>query len=137
MRNHLDGRGSLSEEALGEFIEFFLKVCLDQIRFMGKLLQPDLLQTRIRLWAEEQIRVGRLPSKSGMILDAILYRGSLPRGDVESVVGTADRQARRIVAALVDRGAVHSEGPRAPLRLAFPATLAARWLPGLFPELPE
>ncbi|MBL8210629.1 MAG: Fic family protein [Bryobacterales bacterium] len=136
-RNHLDGRGSLSEEALGEFIEFFLQVCLDQIRFMRRLLQPDLLQTRIRLWTEEEIRLGTLPSKSGMILDAILYRGTLPRGEVESIVGTGDRQARRIVAALVDRGAVQSDSPRASLRLAFPATLASRWLPGLFPELPD
>jgi len=28
------------------------------------------------------------------------------------------------------------ESTRAPLRLAFPATLAARWMPGLFPERP-
>lgn len=30
-RNDLDGRGSLSEEALGAFTEFFLKVCIDQV----------------------------------------------------------------------------------------------------------
>jgi hypothetical protein len=27
-----------------------------------------------------------------------------------------------------------SESTRAPLRLAFPAALAHRWMPGLFPE---
>jgi hypothetical protein len=29
---------------------------------------------------------------------------------------------------------LESESPRAPLRLTFPATLAQRWMPGLFPE---
>ena len=81
--------------------------------------------------------MGRLPPKAGAILEALLYRGELPRGDIDVVAGTGDRQARRIVSALVDRGALTSDGPRAPLRLAFPATLAARWLPGLFPELPN
>src|SRR6202012_4872406 len=33
-RNDLDGRGTLSEEALAEFTRFFLTVCLDQVSFM-------------------------------------------------------------------------------------------------------
>src|SRR5215472_1838361 len=33
-RNDLDGRGSLSEEALAEFSRFFLSVCIDQVTFM-------------------------------------------------------------------------------------------------------
>jgi hypothetical protein len=39
-----------------------------------------------------------------------------------------------VVSALIDQGVLTSESTRAPLRLAFPATLAARWMPGLFPE---
>jgi len=35
---------------------------------------------------------------------------------------------------LIESGVLHSESPRAPLRLYFPAALAARWMPGLFPE---
>jgi hypothetical protein len=50
------------------------------------------------------------------------------------LVGTGERQARRVVSALIERGVLLSESTRAPLRLAFPATLAARWMPGLFPE---
>ena len=50
-----------------------------------------------------------------------------------AVVGTGERQARRIVSTLVDKGVLISVNPRAPLRLAFPATLASRWMPGLFP----
>ena len=103
---------------------------------MEKLVQPEELRARIQLWVEEEIRLDRLPPKSGAILDAVLYRGELPRGDVAAVVGTGDRQARRVVSALLDRGVLTSASTRASLRLVFPATLAYRWMPGLFPDKP-
>lgn len=133
-RNDLDGRGNLSEEALAEFARFFLSVCIDQITFMESLVQPERLRTRIVLWAEEEVRVAGLPPKSTSILEAVLYRGKLPRGDAAGVVGASERHARRIVSALIERGVLTADSARAPLRLVFPATLAPRWMPGLFPE---
>ena len=133
-RNDLDGRGNLSEEALAEFTRFFLVTCLDQVTFMEGLMQPDALRTRILQWTEDEVRLHRMPPKCGAILEAILYRGELPRGDAAGIVGTGDRQARRVVSALIERGVVISVSSRAPLRLAFPAALASRWMPGLFPD---
>lgn len=133
-RNDLDGRGHLSEEALARFSRFFLETCIDQVRFMEGLMQPRRLRDRVLLWAEEEARSGALPQKAGRVLDALLYRGELPRGDVPELVGASERQARRVVAALADRGLVAADTARAPLRLAFPAALAHRWMPGLFPE---
>jgi len=133
-RNDLDGGGNLSEENLAEFTRFFLSTCLDQVTFMEGLMQPDQLRTRILLWVEEEIRLNKLPPKSGAILEAVLYRGEIPRADTANIVGTGERQARRVVSALMERGVLLSESTRAPVRLAFPATLASRWMPGLFPE---
>ncbi len=133
-RGNLDGRGTLSETALADFTRFFLEMCLDQVRFMEELIEPERLRSRILLWAEEEIRLGNLPAKSTNVLEVLLYRGSLPRGDVADVVGAGDRQARRIVSALAEYGVIVSESSRAPLKLAFPAKLASRWMPGLFPE---
>jgi hypothetical protein len=62
------------------------------------------------------------------------YRGELPRGATSGLVATGERQARRIVAALIEKGVLTSASSRAPLRPAFPAALAPRWMPGLFPE---
>src|SRR5262245_57370407 len=78
-RGDFDGRGNLSEEALVDFTGFFLRTCLDQVQFMESLVQPDRLRARILTWAEEEIRLGQLPPKSGAILEAVLYRGELPR----------------------------------------------------------
>ncbi len=133
-RNDLDGRGNLSEEALTGFTRYFLETCLDQVGFMESLVQPDRLRARILIWTEEEIRLGALPPKAGQVLEAILYRGQLPRGDVSGLLGLTPRHARRIVAQLVERGVLNSESARAPLHLAFPAVLASRWMPGLFPE---
>ena len=133
-RNDLDGRGNLSEEGLATFTTFFLETCLDQVKFMEELVQPDRLRNRILLWAEEEVRAGSLPAKAGSILEAILYRGELPRGEVANLLGRSDRHARRVVAALSEHGVIASESTRTPLRLTFPAKLAARWMPGLFPE---
>lgn len=133
-RNDLDGRGNLSEEALAEFTGFFLRICTDQVRFMEDLVQPSRLRTRILMWAEEESRLGNLPPKASNVLEAVLYRGELPRGDVPGLVDTGTRQASRIVSSLVEHGVLTAESTRAALRLAFPAALAFRWMPGLFPE---
>lgn len=133
-RNDLDGRGHFSEENLAEFTRFFLATCLDQVNFMERLMQPDRLRARILLWAEEEIRLNTLPPKSGAVLEALLYRGELPRADTAGIVGAGERQARRVVSALIEKGVVISASTRAPLRLAFPATQAGRWVPGPFPE---
>ncbi len=81
-RNDLDGHGHISEEALGAFAEFFLRVCIDQVNFMENLMQPDRLRARILLWSEEEIRLNNLPPKAGSVLEAVLYRGELPRGEL-------------------------------------------------------
>ncbi len=133
-RNALDGRGSLSEKALAAFTEFFLKACIDQVSFMESLMQPDRLRVRILLWAEEETKLKNLPPRSGRVLEALLYRGELPRGDVASAASVVERHARRVVSELMARGVLASDSPRAPLRLVFPAALASRWMPGLFPE---
>ena len=101
---------------------------------MEGLVQSDRLRARILFWAEEEVKLKALPPKSGAILEALLYRGELPRADVAGIVGTGERQARRIVSALAGRGVLTSESSYGALRLAFSATLAARWLPGLFAE---
>lgn len=136
-RNDLDGRGTLSEAALVRFTEFFLKTCIDQVEFMESLVRPDRLRDRVLTWAQEEIRRNALPTHANAVLEAILLRGELTRGDVPIATGTGERQARRIIAEMIERGVVRSANHLAPLRLAFPATLASRWMPGLFPDLPS
>ena len=96
-----------------------LQTCIDVDFICSPNRQPHLI------WAEEEI--SGLPPKSLHVL----YRGDLPG---TTILGTSERQARRVTAALIKRHILASDSSRAPLRLAFPARLASRWLPGLFPD---
>ena len=136
-RNDLDGRGNLSEEALVDFTRFFLKTCIDQIDFMEKLVQPTELRARIQLWAEEEARLKRINPRAGSLLDAILYRGEVPRGEVAQILGLSVRYSRDSVAELMKQGVIASETPYGPLHIVFTAKLAPRWMPGLFPDEPR
>lgn len=133
-RNDLDGRGSLSEEALSSFTHFFLETCLDQVSFMEGLMRPKALRERILLWTRNEADIDRLPAKAGKLMEAVLYRGSLPRGELEDTLGVADRTARRVASSLIKAGVLTSETHKSDLKLAFPASLASQWMPGLFPE---
>jgi hypothetical protein len=113
---------------------FFLQVCIDQVQFMSDLMQPRLLRERIMRWADEEVSYGNLPSRAPRILDAILFRGSLPKSEVAEVVGQSARSARGATNALSKLGIIAASGVRADWRLAFPAKLAPRITPGLFPD---
>ena len=129
-----DGRGTLSEAALADFTRFFLQTCIDQVTFMEGLMKPDRLRDRIMIWAEEEMRAGALLAKSDTVLRSVLLQGELARADVVALLGVNERSARRVTSALIDSGALTSTSTRAPLHLAFPAKLAGRWMPGLFPD---
>lgn len=130
----LDGRGHLGETALSHFTKFFLDVCIDQTRFMSDLMQPKSLRDRIMRWAEEEVSYNRLPARSSRVLDAILFRGSLPKSEVADVLGQSARSARDATSALSKEGIITTSGVRADWQIAFPAKLAPRIAPGLFPE---
>jgi hypothetical protein len=132
-RSDRDGRGHLGEAALSSFTKFFLEICIDQTTFMSELMQPRSLRDRIMKWAEEEASYGRLPSKSPRILDAILFRGSLPKAEVADVLGQSPRSARDATSALSKLGIITSAGVRDDWQIAFPARLAPRIAPGLFP----
>ena len=129
-----DGRGNLSQAALIQFTRFFLEVCLDQVSFMESLIQPEKLRFRILQWANEESQAGHVHANAGRVLEGILYRGELPRAEVPDLLGVGERQARRVVSNLIEIGVITSNSDRAPLQLCFPAVLAHRWMPGLFPQ---
>lgn len=136
-RGGVDGSGALSEEALAGFTAFFLNACLDQIQFMQSLVQPKHLRDRILTWATTQMQRGALPEQSDRLLKSLLIDGVLTRAEIPGLLDLSDRQSRRITAALLDAGALQSDGSKAPLRLAFSAKLAPSWTPGLFPDAPS
>ena len=133
-RNDYDGRGTRSLEALVRFVDFFLESCIDQVEFMESLLEPARLATRIERYVAQEALAGTLPRRSFTLLREALQMGQVERGAAPELLGIGERQARNIVADLVERGLLVSEGPRSPLRLGFPAAALDAWFPRLYPE---
>ena len=128
-----DGRGNLTQRGLIEFCRFFLDRSVDQIRFMSGLLEPASLLTRMEIHIEEEVRSKRLHRGSFAVLREAVMNGEIERSKIPGLTGYEERAARNVTSALVDRGMLTAETHRAPLRLAFPADVAERWFPNLYP----
>lgn len=128
-----DGRGNLTQRGLIEFCKFFLERSVDQIRFMSGLLEPATLLTRTEIHVEEEVRTRRLQRGSFAVLREAVMSGEVERSKVPALTGFEERTARNVTSALVERGMLTAASHRAPLRLAFPADVAERWFPNLYP----
>lgn len=132
-RGDYDGRGNLTDAGLTAFCDFFLDVCIDQVRFMRDMLRPQELMIRIQLWCEHEAAADRLPPRSWSLLREALLAGSFARGDAPELTGYKERQARTVLNALLARGVLVSEGQRSRVRLGFPTDIVERWIPTLYP----
>lgn len=128
-----DGRGNLTQRGLIAFCKFFLDRSVDQIRFMSSLLEPATLLTRIEIHVEEEVRAKRLLRGSFAVLREAVMAGEVERAKIPALTGYEERGARNVTAALVEHGMLTAPTHRAPLRLAFPADVAERWFPNLYP----
>jgi Fic family protein len=135
--DHYDGRGARSRRALTEFCVFFIETCLDQVRYMRELVDPDSLVDRIRAWVRAAGTGGvgrsRLPPDSWRLLEEALRRGEVTRGAAARLLGTSERTARRALAALVREGVLVSRTPKGPVRLAFLPDVLEYFFPLLAP----
>jgi Fic family protein len=126
----LDGRGNLSRRALAEFTEWFLKVCLDQVTFMGGLFALDTLVGRLKAYVDRR----DLKPEAFSLLEQALQRGELPRGDAARVTGLKERSARDLLGALTQDGILASDTPKGPVSLRFSLDAIEILFPSLFPE---
>ncbi len=131
-RGDLDGRGNLTEQGLVDFCRFFLNTCVDQIDFMGQLLEPSELMNRMEIWTKEEISAKRLSKGSWQILQLAVMQGEFKRGDAADITGYAERQARTVLNQLIAKGYLISPTTRSTVRLGFPPDAVDRWFPRLY-----
>ena len=138
-RNDLDGRGALTNTGLTSFCRFFLEVCLDQVDYMGSLLQIDGLIDRIQGYINlrnNNIALGPegaspLRTEAGRMLQEVLLHGETARGALMRASGLKERTARNLLTQLLDEGLLLSDSAKGFVRMGFPIH-ATGWL---FPEL--
>lgn len=126
----LDGRGNLSRRALADFTLWFLRVCLDQVTFMGGLFDLEALAKRLRILAERS----DLKPEAARLLEEALIRGEFERGEASRITGLPERTARRVLNDVLTLGLLASDTPKGPVSLRFPASTLDTLFPRLFPE---
>lgn len=127
----LDGRGNLSRVALRDFVLWFLRVCLDQVSYMGGLFELEALIDRLRHYA---VTKPSWKPEAVYILEELVLRGEMPRGEAARITGLGERTARNVLADLVLDGIVSSDTPKSPVSLRFPVHAVDILFPRLFPE---
>lgn len=126
----LDGRGNLSERALTSFSTWFLKVCLDQVRFMSELFDLDGLAERLRRYA----KIKDWRPEAAKLLIEILHRGEIARGDAAAITGLGERTARDLLGELLCDGVLGSPSEKGPVGLRFSVEAQDVLFPRLFGE---
>lgn len=130
--NDFDGRGNLSQRALTEFVLWFLRVCLDQVRFMTSLFELDTLALRLRDVAERHFE---MRSEAAKLLEEAAIRGEFQRGEAVRITGLPERSARRVLNDVVEKGLLGSETPKGPVSIRFTPDIAEIVFPRLFPAM--
>jgi Fic family protein len=126
----LDGRGNLSTKALVEFSTWFLKVCLDQVKFMEALFDLNTLSKRLKGYAD----VRSFRPESERLLIEILHRGEIARGDASAITGLGERTARDLLGNLLKDGILGSDSGKGAVTLRFPVDARDVLFPRLFGE---
>ncbi|HEY4076585.1 MAG TPA: Fic family protein [Rhizomicrobium sp.] len=125
-----DGRGNLSEKALKDFTLWFLRVCLDQVKFMSGLFEIENLAKRLKAYVVAK----DLKPEIVRILEEALVRGEVERGAVDRITGLPERSARRVLNDAIEAGLLASQSPKTPVSLRFPEDSLEVVFPLLYPH---
>jgi Fic family protein len=135
-RGDTDGRGSLSQAALGTWIKFWLEICLDQATFMRGIL--DLAQMKQRI--EACVYFLAAQPDSGMRAEAatplyhVFLTGEIERGEWKRMTGLAERTADRLLAACLKQGLLRSASSKGKVGFGVPLNALRFYFPRLWPE---
>lgn len=134
-----DGRGLLSEKALGRFCLFMLDTATDQVRYMNGLLALDGMHKRINSYIQAR-NDGRIPGMdeglkpvAGIVLYNAFTLGQLDRATAIELTGMPERTARRLLSQLRDDGLLTQSSTKSPLEWAIPEHAEPWYFPQLTP----
>jgi hypothetical protein len=87
----------------------------------------------MQIYCEDEIRAKRMPKGSFALIREALLAGSFERGRADQISGYKERQARIVLADLLDKGLLVSDSPKKAVSLGFPIDVVERWFPRLYP----
>lgn len=132
-----DGRGQLTEKGLMAFCEYMLDTAIDQVSYIGELLDVPKMRQRIETYvqARNDDRVEGLSAELKGVASIILYtafqQGEVGRAQALELCAMPERSARRLLSQLKKEGLLSESSNKSPLSWEIPEH-AEQWLfPGL------
>ncbi len=135
-RGDLDGRGNLTEAGLIDWISYTLETCIDQVRFMRKLLNVGSMRERIQaaLIFEESKKTG-VRKEAALALHYLFSTHSeLGRAAFKQMTGLGERVATDLISSLLKNGYLATDSAYGALRFAIPRSALRFYFPDLWPE---
>ena len=135
-RGDLDGRGNLTEAGLIDWISYTLETCIDQVRFMRKLLDVGPMRERIQaaLIFEESKKTG-VRKEAALALHYLFSTNSeLGRAAFKQMTGLGERVATDLISSLLKNGYLATDSAYGALRFAIPRSALRFYFPDLWPE---
>lgn len=129
--NDYDGRGNLSDAGLGAFCVFFLETMLDQVRFMGSVLDITQLRARVERYFQF-LEGGPYREAFAGIVRVLVDEGEIPRSRVREITGKGATVVAEIVRRGLEVGYFCSPSPKGVLRVAFPEGMREALFPKLY-----
>ena len=137
----LDGRGALTEKGLLSFCDYMLGTAIDQVSYISKLLDLNLLRKRIDgyVQARNDFRVPdmteSLKTNAALVLHTAFIHGELERAQALELCAMPERSARRLLSQLKSEGLLSETSSKSPLRWEIPEHAEAWYFPQLAPGL--
>lgn len=132
----LDGRGNLSEKGLKNFCHYFLNVCLDQVKFMSRMLDFNSMRKRISALLIYQSELDKkIRREAELPLHYLFTSGQLTRSEFKQMTGLGDKVAQILLSQLIKTGLVESDSSLGPVRFGLPLDALRFYFPDLYPEV--
>jgi len=133
-----DGRGALSESALIDFCIYMIRTAIDQVDYMGDLLDLKSMSKRIGVYIDDRNKglvrgIGKIKPEAAKLIERAFIFGQFERADMEKISGLSRSVTRKLIQQLKEEGLLTETSSRSPLRWAIPEHAERFYLPELAP----
>lgn len=134
-RGDLDGRGNLTTAGLVEWVDYFLGVCADQVKFMSRMLELDGMKRRIEALISFRAAHDKAVRREAILpLYYVFAAGPVTRKEFTQMTGLGERTARSLISKLLGDGLLLSDTSFGPVRWGLPLDSLQFLFPELYPE---
>ncbi len=107
-------------EMLTEYLEFMLKISLEEVGHIEEMLSGKQMLAGIEeyiLVYNQRQGIQKIPPYAISLFERLLFVGELKRGEVAKVISMSDRSASKLISQLLELGLIHSDSPKGKVRL--------------------